>query len=146
MMARKWASATVLKAVFYLCFIVLFFQMLGFAEWVFASTLTWHSPIAHLVPYFMVLLVAQTAGLIFYFRMPWVGVVAAWISVAVILLRAIPWGTSAWASTLQQFRMELIFLVLMHVGFAAFVMGKRATAEEIAEVVGTVAGPTDTQS
>src|SRR5579863_3808280 len=39
-MARKWASATVLKAVFNLCFIALFFQVLAFAEWIFASSMT----------------------------------------------------------------------------------------------------------
>lgn len=145
-MARRWASATVLKAVFNLCFIALFFQMLAFAEWVFASTLTWHSPIAHLFRYFAFLLAAQVVALVLFFRMPLVSVVVSWISAGVILVRAIPWGTPAWGETLRLFRFELVFLVLAHVGYAAWVMGKRAEAEEIEEVVGTPTSPTDTQS
>ena len=135
-MAGKWASATVLKAVFNLCFIAMFLQTLGFAEWVFASTLSWHSPLAHLVRYFAFLLAAQVVALVVYFRLPVVGVVVSWISVAAILVRAIPWGTPAWATTLLQFRVELVFVVLAHVGFAVSLRAKRAEAEEIEEVVG----------
>ena len=133
-MGRRWASATVLKAIFNLCFIAMFLETLGFAEWVFASTLTWHSPLAHLIRYFAFLLTAQAVALVFYFRMPWVGALVSWISVAVILARVIPWGTPAWRSTLLQFRFELLFLALAHGGLATFVMGRRAEAEEIAEV------------
>lgn len=145
-MASKWASATVLKAVFNLCFIAMFLQTLGFAEWVFASTLSWHSPLAHLIRYFAFLLAAQVVALVVYFRLPVAGVVVSWISVVAILVRAIPWGTPAWATTLLQFRFELVFVVLAHAGFATSILAKRAEAEEIEEVVGTAPGPTDTQS
>lgn len=140
-MAYKWASATLLKAVFNLCFIVLFLQLLASAEWVFASNLSWHSPIAHLIRYFAILLTLQAVSLAFFFRMPWIGVALSWFSVAFILARAIPWNTSGWRTVLPQFRFELIFLVLAHVGWAAFVMGKRAEAAEIAEVAGVAPAP-----
>lgn len=140
-MAQKWASATLLKAVFNLCFIVLFLQLLASAEWVFASNLSWHSPIAHLIRYFVILLGVQAVSLVFFFRMPWVSVVLGWFSVAFVLARAIPWSTPGWRTVLPQFRFELIFLVLAHVGWAAFVMAKRAEAAEIAEVAGVTAAP-----
>ena len=142
-MARRWASAIVLKAVFKLCFFALFLQMLAFAEWALASTLTWHSPVAHLVRYFALLLAAQAVALAFYLRMPLVSVAIGWLSVAVLLARAIPWSTQGWRTVLLQFRFELVFLVLAHVGWAAFAMGKRAEAEEIAEVVGVAGGSSD---
>lgn len=145
-MARKWASATVLKAVFKLCFIVLFFQWLAFAEWVIASSITYRSPIAHLEPYFMFLLGAQVVALVLYFRKPWVAVIVAWLSVAVILARAIPWGTPEWASALRQFRFEIVFLVLAHAGYAVFLRMNRAEREEIEEVVGPQPGSGDAQS
>jgi hypothetical protein len=145
-MARTWASAIVLKAVFNLCFIALFFQMLAFAEWVFASSLAFNSPIAHLVPYFMFLLAAQLVSLLLFFRLPWVAVIVAWLSVLVILFRAIPWRTPAWRSVLLEFRFELVFLVLAHAGFALFVMKNRAEAEEIEEVVGPVRNPDNNPS
>ena len=135
-MARIWASAIVLKAVFTLCFFALFLQMLAFAEWALASTLNWHSPIAHLVPYFALLLAAQAVALVFYFRKPLVSIVVGWLSVVILLVRAIPWSTPAWRTVLLQFRFELVFLVLAHVGWAAFAMGKRAEAEEIAKITG----------
>lgn len=148
-MALKWASATLLKAVFNLCFVALFLQALAFAEWVFASNLNWHSPIAHLIRYFAFLLAAQAVALVLYFRLPWVGVVLGWISVAVVLARAIPWSTPEWETVLRQFRFELLFLVLVHLGFAAFELGKRAEAAEIAEVTGIAgdaSGSPDAQS
>lgn len=135
-MAPKWASATVLKAVFNLCFIAMFFQVLAFAEWVFASSMTLNSPIAHLVHFFVFLLGAQVIALLLYFRMPWVSVLVAWLTVLVVLARAVPWGTPAWRPVLLEFRFELVFLVLAHAGLAAFVMKNRAEAEEIEEVVG----------
>lgn len=140
-MAHKWASAALLKAVFNLCFIVLFLQLLAFAEWVFASNLSWHSPITHLLRYFAILLVVQAVSLAFFFRMPWMSVVLGWFSVAYILARAIPWSTPGWKVVLPQFRFELVFLVLAHVGWVVFVMGKRAEAAEIAEVAGVLPGP-----
>jgi hypothetical protein len=144
-MAVKWASANVLKAIFNLWFIVLFFQLLAFAEVVFASTMTVNSPLAHLLHYFEFLLVAQAIGLLLYFRLPWVAPVLAWLSVLVILVRAIPWGTPAWRSVLLEFRFELFFLVLSHFALVTFVMKNRAEAEEIAELTGTVA-PAQEQS
>lgn len=148
-MSSRWASATVLKAVFNLCFVAMFLQALAFAEWVFASTLDWHSPMTHLIRYFAFLLAAQAIALVLYFRLPLVGVIVAWISVAVILARAIPWSTPQWGSVLRQFRFELFFLVLVHVGFAISRMTKRAEAAEIAEVTalaGTPSKSTDPQS
>ena len=140
-MAHKWASATLLKALFNLCFIVLFLQLLAFAEWVFAADLSWHSPIAHLIRYFAILLGAQAVSLLFFFRMPWISVVLGWLSVALVLARAIPWSTPAWKTVLPQFRFELVFLVLVHVGWKVFVMGKRAEKAEIAEVAGVAPAP-----
>lgn len=140
-MARVWASAAVLKVAFTLCFVALFLQLLAFAEWVFASNLSWHSPLAHLIPSFAILLAAQAVSLALYFRLPWMGVVLGWLSVAFILVRAVPWSTPAWKTVLPQFRLELIFLVLIHVGFALSVFARRAEAAEIAEVAGIAAGP-----
>lgn len=140
-MAHKWASATLLKVVFNLCFVAMFLQTLAFAEWVFASNLDWHSPIAHLIRYFAFLLAAQAVALVLYYRLPSVGVIVAWIGVAVILARAIPWSTPQWETVLRQFRFELLFLVLVHIGFAVSRMAKRAEAAEIAEVVGIAANP-----
>lgn len=139
-MARRWASASVLKAVFHLCFLALFFQVLAFAEWIFASSINWRSPIAHLVPTFGILLAAQGVGLILYLRRPWVAAVVAWISVVVILARAIPWGTAGWASALRQYEFELAFVVLAHLGLASFILMNRAEAEEIAEATGVISG------
>ncbi|MGH9590277.1 MAG: hypothetical protein ACRD25_07765 [Terracidiphilus sp.] len=140
-MAHRWASATVLKAVFNLCFVALFLQALAFAEWVFASNLSWQSPIAHLIRYFALLLALQAVALVLYFRLPWVGVVLGWISAAVILGRAIPWSTPEWETVLRQFRFELLFLVLAHLGLAAFELWKRAEAAEIAEATGIAGDP-----
>lgn len=145
-MAPKWASATVMKAVFNLCFIVLFFQLLAFAEWVFASSMTYNSLISHLVPYFAFLLGAQIIALVLFFRLPWVSVIVAWLSVLVILVRAVPWGTPAWRSVLIEFRFELVFLVLTHAGLVAFVMKNRAEAEEMQEVLGPAQASSDKQS
>lgn len=139
-MASKWASANVLKAVFNFCFLVLFFQLLAFAEWVFASTLTLNSPIAHLLQYFVILLAAQAIALLLFFRWPWLAALAAWLSVLVVLVRAIPWGTPAWRAVLFEFRFEIVFLVLTHIALVVFVMKNRAEAEEIAEVTGLAAG------
>ncbi|HEV2134554.1 MAG TPA: hypothetical protein VGR47_09825 [Terracidiphilus sp.] len=138
-MASKWASASVLKAIFNFCFIVLFFQLLAFAEVVFASTMTVNSPLAHFLRYFEFLLAAQAIGLLLYFRLPWVAPILAWVSVLVILVRAVPWGTPAWRMVLLEFRFELIFLVLSHIALVVSVMKNRAEAEEIAEVTGTAA-------
>jgi len=139
-MARIWASATVFKAVFAVCFFALFLQMLAFAEWTLASNLNWHSPTAHSSRYFALLLAGQAVALVFYFRKPWVSVVVGWLSVAVLLARAIPWSTPGWRTTLLQFRFEMVFLALAHVGWAAFAMGKRAEAKEIAEITGIAGG------
>jgi len=135
-MARIWASAIVFKAVFTVCFFALFLQMLAFAEWALASSFSWHSATAHLSPYFALLLASQAVALVFYFRRPWVSVLVGWLSVAILLARAIPWSTPEWRITLLQFRFELVFLALAHVGWIAFVKGKRAEAEEIAEITG----------
>jgi hypothetical protein len=143
-MASKWASASVLKAVFNLCFIALFFQLLAFAEWVFASTLTLNSPIAHLLHYFMILLAAQAIALLLFFRWPWLAAIAAWLSVLIVLVRAVPWGTPAWRSVLIEFRFEIVFLVLTHIALVVFVMRNRAEAEEIEEVVGPAQGSSNT--
>ena len=140
-MARRWASATLLKGAFNLCFLALFLQALAFAEWSFASTLDWRSPAANLTRYFAFLLALQVVALVLYFRFPWVGVVLGWIGVAIILARAIPWRTPQWATVLRQFRFELLFLVLAHLGLAAFKLAKRAEAAEIAEVTGVAADP-----
>jgi len=137
------APAIVLKAVFTLCFFALFLQMLAFAEWALASNLSYRSPIAHLVGYFVLLFAAQAVALAFYFRKPSVSVVVGWLSVVILLARAIPWGTPAWRTVLAQFRFELVFLVLLHVGWAAFAMGKRAEAEEIAQVTGIARDSSD---
>ena len=139
-MARIWASAIVFKAVFAVCFLALFLQMLAFAEWALASNLNWQSPTAHLSRYFALLLAGQAVALVCYIRKPWVSVVLGWLSVAVLLARAIPWSTPGWRTALLQFRFELVFLVLAHVGWAAFAMGKRIEAKEIAEITGTAGG------
>ena len=135
-MARIWASAIVFKAVFTVCFLALFLQMLAFAEWALVSNFDWHSPTAHLSRYFALLLAGQAVALVFYFRRPWVSVVVGWLSVAVLLARAIPWSTPGWRIALRQFRFELVFLALTHLGWVAFVKGKRAEAQEIAEITG----------
>lgn len=145
-MARKWASATVLKAVFNLCFIALFFQVLAFGEWIFAASITLNSPIAHVLHFFVFLLGAQVIAVLLFFRMPWVAVVVAWLTVLVILARAVPWGTPAWRPVLFEFRFELVFLVLAHAGLAVFVMKNRAEAEEIEEVVGPAQGSSEKPS
>ena len=142
-MARMRVPAIAFKAVFTLCFFALFLQMLGFAEWALASNLSWRSPIAPLFRYFALLLASQAVALAFYFRKPSVSVVVGWLSVAILLARAIPWSTPAWRTVLLQFRFELVFLVLVHVGWAVFAMGKRAEAEEIAEVTGIARGSSD---
>ena len=143
-MAQRWASANVLKAVFNLCFLALFLQVLAFAEWIFATSLSWRSPIAHLVPYFAVLLGAQVVALMLYLRRPWVAVVVAWLGVVMILTRAVPWDSPAWSSELRRYEFELVFLVVAHLGFGAFVLMKRAEAEEVAEVAGISTGPAGT--
>lgn len=145
-MARRWASANVLKAIFNLCFIVLFFQLLAFAEVVFASAMNVDSPLAQLLRYFEYLLAAQAIGLLLYFRLPWVAPILGWLSVLVILVRAIPWGTPAWRSVLLEFRFELIFLVVSHIALVISVLKNRAEAEEIEAVVGRAHPSSDNPS
>lgn len=144
-MASKWASATVLKALFNLCFIILFFQVLAFAEWVFASSMSANSPVAHVMPYFAFLLGAQAISLLLYFRYPWVAVLVAWLTVGIILARVVPWGAPAWRSVLLDFRFEIVYVVLAHAGFVAFIMKNRAEAQEMEEVVGPARGSTENQ-
>lgn len=132
-MASKWASENFFKAIFQLCFFVLFFQTLAFAEWIFISTITFHSPIARLVPYFAGLLVMEILGLVLYFRLPWVMVIVSWIGAALIVTRAVPWKSPQWRSSLHQFQFELFLLFFAHLGFAAYALKNRAAAAEEAE-------------
>lgn len=132
-MAGKWASENVFRAIFQLCFFALFFQTLAFAEWIVISSITFRSPSARLVPYFAGLLVIEVIGLVLYFRLPWVMVVASWVGAVLILTRGIPWGTPQWRSSLHQFQFELFLLFFAHLGFGAYVMKNRAAAAEEAE-------------
>jgi hypothetical protein len=145
-MARRWASAGVLRAIFNLCFIALFLQVLAFAEWIFAMSITWQSPIAHQVPYFAFVLAVQAVALVFYLRRPWVAVIAAWVAVAVILARVIPWGSPGWVLVLHRYQFELVFVVLAHVGLWVFILMNRAEAREIEEATGVASGPGEGQS
>ena len=132
-MAEKWASENVYKAGFQLCFFALFFQTLAFAEWIFVSTITWQSPMRPLAPYFAGLLVVEIIGLVLYFRLPWVMVIAAWIGAGLILFRAIPWKTPQWRSSLHNFEFEIFLLIFAHAGYAAYVLKNRAAAAAEAE-------------
>jgi hypothetical protein len=132
-MADKLASENVYNAVFQLCFFVLFFETLAFAEWIFISTITWQSPIRGLVPYFAGLLVVEIIALVLYFRMPWVMLIVAWTGVVLILMRGIPWNTPQWSSSLRRFQFEIFLLVFAHAGYAAYVLRNRAAAADEAE-------------
>lgn len=132
-MAGEWASENVFKGIFQLCFFVLFFETLAFAEWVFISTMNFRSPIAHLVPYFAGLLVMEVIGLVLYFKLPWVMVIVSWVGAGLIVTRGVPWKSPQWRSSLHQFQFELFLLFFAHLGFAAYVLKNRAAAAEEAE-------------
>lgn len=132
-MADKLVTENMYNAGFQLCFFVLFFQTLAFAEWIFISAITWESPIAHLVPYFVGLLVMEIIGLVLYFRKPWVMVIVSWTGAGLILFRAIPWKSPQWHSSLHNFQFEIFLLIFAHAGYAAYVLKNRAAAADEAE-------------
>ena len=132
-MADRQTAENVYKAVFQLCFFALFFEALAFAEWIFISTITWQSPMRPLTPYFTGLLVVEIIALVLYFRLPWIMVMVSWIGAGLILIRAIPWKTPQWRSSLHNFEFEIFLLVFAHAGYAAYVLKNRAAAAGQAE-------------
>lgn len=124
----------VLKALFNLCFLVLFFEVLALAEWVLLQTMMPKSPLAALLPFLIALLVAQVVALILYFKMPLAVVAVAWLGTIYIAARAIPWGSPSWGSAVRQFQFQVIYFAVAHVAYGAYFFMNRTATEEASKV------------
>lgn len=120
-MHAQGVRLTAARLIFWLCFALLLYpvlMLLGLTLFgYFALGGTWP------VPYFAVLACAEIASLILYFGWPWIAVLISWVDLLMILSGAIPWREHSSRAFVEQFRYNLMYFGLAHIGFLAWRFG-----------------------
>jgi hypothetical protein len=78
----------VAKIVFRLCFALLFVPVLALCIWLPIIYMAIGSAIPSVIAFWLILLCAELAALILYFRWPWIAVIVSWVSLLMILYRS----------------------------------------------------------
>jgi hypothetical protein len=109
----------VAKAIFSLCFALLFVPVLALCIWLPIMFMAIGSAIPWTMGFWLILLAGEIASLALYFKWPWIAVFVSWVDMAMILSGLIPWKEHSAHSFVHQFGFDLMFFGLANIGFIA---------------------------
>ena len=109
----------VATTIFRLCFILLFVPVVALCIWLPIISMAIGSAIPWTIIFWLILLCAEIASLVVYFRWPWIAALVSWLDMAMILSGLIPWKEHSLHSFLHQFGFDLMFFGLANLGFIA---------------------------
>jgi hypothetical protein len=125
-MTKTTKSAIILKAVFNICFALMFVSVAALTLWVVAASSVVGPSHNRLVLLRTVHLIALIASACLYFRWPWVALTVSWLTLILILTGVFSWDTRGFQYVLYQFSFDILFFVAANVGFASFSALNRA--------------------